>query len=67
MSITCCTPDCPERSATCHATCQKYAEASAAHRAEQARIRLEKEREYKAYCARYGALHNMKNRRKKSY
>lgn len=36
-----CKKDCPERSATCHATCEKYSEFSEENRKEKEKIKKE--------------------------
>ena len=41
-----CEPDCPERSATCHATCKRYKEARAKYEKERAQHAYTKADEY---------------------
>ena len=44
MKITTCAPDCPERSPTCHATCEKYKAASEKNR----KVNEERARQHRA-------------------
>ena len=43
MTIKSCSRDCPDRSATCHATCKKYADALAEHQTAKKKLRLQQE------------------------
>lgn len=52
MTIKSCPRDCPDRSATCHATCKKYADALAKHQTAKKKLRLQQELDQYEWGAR---------------